>query len=66
MDLNGCGVMHWAAHGNNKFLLKLFHKAGLPLNEVDKQGFTPMVRALMNNSYKTIKYLAKWTSEPLP
>jgi hypothetical protein len=40
-DAEKCNVVFWAAYNNNLFLLKFFQRIGMPMNEKDKQGFTP-------------------------
>ncbi|KRX07246.1 Ankyrin repeat-containing domain [Pseudocohnilembus persalinus] len=49
-DLNGCGIVHWAAYNNNTFLLEFFDRLHLPMNSRDKQGYTPFLRAIFNES----------------
>lgn len=43
VDKNGCNVVHWSAHNNNIYLLKIFIKhLGLKYNEKDIKGLTPL------------------------
>ncbi len=58
-DLNGCGVVHWAAYNNNVFLLQVWRRLGLKMTQEDHHGYTPFVRALFNEGYDSLKYLVK-------
>lgn len=58
VDLNHISIVHWAAYNDNEFLIKFFDKIQLDLHERDKENFTPLMRAVINMSYKTSKYLS--------
>jgi len=58
VDSNNISIVHWAAYNDNEFLLKFFNKIQLDLHEKDKENFTPLMRAVINMSYKTAKYLS--------
>jgi len=55
-DNNGCDLVHWAAFKNNVFLLRLFKRFNLPLNEMDFHGFKPIDRAVANSSFESVKF----------
>ena len=65
-DNNGCGVVHWAAYKNNLFLLRLFKRFNLPLNENDFHGFKPIDRAITNSSFDSVKFLLDNIQETIP
>lgn len=65
-DINGCGLAHWSAYNNNVFLLDFFHRLGLPLNEKDRVGYTPFMRAIFNEGYDSVNYLLKKVHAVIP
>lgn len=64
-DNKGCGVVHWAAYKNHVFLLRLFKRFNLALNEMDFHGFRPIDRAIANHSFETVKFLFENIKEPI-
>jgi len=65
-DMNGCTVVHWAAFRNSVFLLKIFKRLGLDLNNVDLTGLTPLDRAVQGACYEAVEFLLKNTDEKMP
>lgn len=64
-DVNGCSVVHWAAYKNNVFLLRLFRRMGLEMNQCDLAGLTPLQRAISSDAVHAVKYLVEDLKVPL-
>ena len=64
-DNNGCGLVHWAAYKNNLFLLRLFKRLGLHLNDMDFHGFKPIDRAIANSGFESVKFLLENVPEEI-
>jgi hypothetical protein len=56
-DINGCGLMHWAAYKNQKNMLIILKALQLDCNSIDRCKYTPICRAACNNSLDAIDFL---------
>jgi len=65
-DVNGCSVAHWSAYRNNLFLLKMFRSLGININELDKNGLTPLERAIQSTSQDCVEFLLEQGDGKLP
>ncbi len=52
-------LAHIAANNNNIHFMKAVIDAGLPVNDYDCDGFTPLHRAIQSNAYNIVGFLLK-------
>ena len=64
-DNNGCNIVHWAAFKNNLFMLRLFKRLNLPLNEMDFHGYRPIDRAISNSGFECVKFFLENIQEEI-
>lgn len=55
---------HEAARLGNKNELKTFLEAGLDINKIDSEGYTPLFYAVSNSQYSAAEYLLKQGADP--
>jgi ankyrin repeat protein len=62
----GINLLHWAAITNRAALIPVLAKAGVPLNDQDDNGFTPLMYAatLDHNDTKTLEALLAAGADP--
>jgi ankyrin repeat protein len=65
-ESTGINLLHWAAITNRATLIPVLVKAGVPLNDVDDNGFTPLMYAatLDHNDTKTLEALLAAGADP--
>ncbi|KCV69205.1 hypothetical protein H696_04616 [Fonticula alba] len=56
-DPNGISLVHAAADYGHVDILRLLISRGLPVNEVDSSGFTPLELAAMEGHYNATVFL---------
>lgn len=57
-------LIHWAAYNDMPEVLAEYAKEGVPVNEPDSNGYTPIDLAVLNKSYGSIRVLAELGEKP--
>lgn len=58
-DHEGCTAVHWAAYGDNVFLIRLFKRMGMDIFKGDNNRHAPLIKALLSTAYNAIRILIK-------
>ncbi|EGR29478.1 hypothetical protein IMG5_154920 [Ichthyophthirius multifiliis] len=65
-DSNSSTIVHWTAYKGNLFLLELLNTLNLDLFSADNQGYSPLKRSFLNNSYDIVSFLGNLNKQQLP
>lgn len=58
-NYTGCTAMHLAAQSNSPEIIKLLGEKGVDINSQDKNGFTPLMYAIIHRANKAVKFLVE-------